>query len=182
MNDWAQLSGDESWAVVTMPFGVQFGGVSYDTISISTNGWILFGTAVFSDFSNDCLPSGLSLNPDVPFLAAYWDDLVTEGAHVQYGWVGTAPNRTFIVDWETYLYNDETRDAVFQAQIHETSSLVNVKYWDLISPAVGISATIGFQGAGGAAAQAYPLTCNGQVLEDNNTLPAHDAWSIAPVR
>lgn len=188
LHDWAQLIGDDEFAVVTMPFSVQLEGVSYNTISISTNGWIAFGAAVFfSDLSNRCLPTysagSAYLDPGTyPFVAALWDDLVTQGAHVQYGWVGLEPNRTFVVDWETHPWAYPDSLAIFQAQIHETSNLINVKYWDLAYPAVGLHATIGFQGAGGTAAQAYPLTCNGQILDDNNPVPGHDAWSIAPVR
>jgi hypothetical protein len=187
MNDHAVLSGDDEFVTVTMPFSVEFGGVSYSTISISTNGWILFGTADFSDRVNDCLPSDLGSNPDDPFLAAYWDDLFTVAGAVQYGWVGVAPNRTFIVDWETRKFGFSDSVVAFQAQIHETSSLLNVKYLGLDegssgAPVTGGSATIGFQGAGGASAQAYPLTCNGQILEDDQTFPWDDGWSIAPIR
>src|SRR5262249_2079275 len=43
----------------------------------------------------------------------------------------------------------------------------------------GQSATIGFQGAGGASAKAYPLTFNGKILDDN--LP-DSGWSVSPLR
>src|SRR5438309_1672374 len=56
---------------------------------------------------------------------------------------------------------------------------MNVKYRSTTSgSANGQSATIGFQGAGGASAAAYPLTFNGKILDDN--LP--DAgWSVSPL-
>src|SRR5205809_8113357 len=40
------------------------------------------------------------------------------------------------------------------------------------------SATIGFQGAGGSSAAAYPLAFNGKILDDN--LP-ESGWSVSPL-
>jgi hypothetical protein len=188
LSGYATLSGDDEFVVVTMPFSVEFEGVSYSTISIDTNGWIRFGTATASDWSNGCLPLNTPGGPNTdPLLAAYWDDLKTKGDGVEYGFVGIQPNRTFIVNWTAENCCASLGDTmVFQAQIHETSSLLNVKYFQmtpgsLTTPDVtGGHATIGFQGAGGAAAQAYPLTCDGQILDA--FFNHGDGWSIAPVR
>src|SRR5262249_22734480 len=86
---------------------------------------------------------------------------------IRYGNVGTSPNRTFIVD---FLGNtvSGTNPVNLQVQVHESSNLINVKYRDPTNPtANGQSATIGFQGAGGASAAAYPLVFNGKILDDN---------------
>src|SRR5205823_4125036 len=65
-------------------------------------------------------------------------------------------------------------------QIHERSNEMNVQYRSTMSSgANGQSATIGFQGAGGASATAYPLTFNGKILDDN--LP-NAGWSVSPLR
>ena len=53
-----------------------------------------------------------------------------------------------------------------------------MRYRDKQSNANGQAATIGFQGAGGASAKAYPLTCNGKILDDNDE--TKDGWSIHP--
>src|SRR5439155_12992626 len=42
----------------------------------------------------------------------------------------------------------------------------------------GQAATIGFQGAGGASATAYPLTFNGKILDDNRP---NSGWSVSPL-
>ncbi len=162
-----------------LPFSVTIEGANYNTLAISSNGWIEFGgnTSGNSDPSNDCLPTTAHTNP---LLAAYWDDLDPFGSEVRYGVVGSSPNRVFIADYEVDLVSgsEGSDDLRFQVQIHEGSSLVNVRYRDKQSNANGQAATIGFQGAGGASAKAYPLTCNGKILDDNDE--TKDGWSIHP--
>jgi hypothetical protein len=181
ISGFATLTGDDATVNVTMPFSVTLEGTSYSAITISTNGWIEFGgdTSGGSDLNNGCLPVA---NHTHPLLAAYWDDLVPFGTNIRYGTVGQSPNRVFIADYEVDLFtppgNEGSDDLRFQVQIHERSSLINVRYRDKQSNANGQAATIGFQGAGGASAKAYPLTCNGKILDDNDE--TKDGWSIHP--
>jgi hypothetical protein len=179
ISGFSTLTGDEATANVTLPFSVTLEGTSYSTLTLSTNGWIEFGgnTAGSADFTNGCLPVSNHTNP---FLAAYWDDLQPFGTNIRYGTVGTAPNRTFIVDYEVDQFSgpEGSDDTRMQVQIHERSSLISVRYRDSQNNANGQSATIGFQGAGGSAASAYPITCNGKVLDDN--LNDRDGWSVHP--
>jgi hypothetical protein len=145
-------------------------------VTISTNGWREFGgnTQGTSHPANVCLPTNTHTNP---FLAAYWDDLNPFGSIIRYGTVGTSPDRTFIVDYEVDLTSgsEGSDDLRFQVQVHETSNLINVRYRDQQSATNGISATIGFQGAGGASGNAQPITCNGKVMDDNRS---DEGWSI----
>ena len=179
LSGFATLSGDDATVNVTMPFSVTIEGTNYSLLTLSTNGWVEFGggTGGGSDFSNDCLPTPVHTNP---FLAAYWDDMQTFGTHIRYGTVGTAPNRVFIADYEVDLFagNEGADDTRFQIQIHEGSSLINVRYRDSQHAANGQSGTIGFQGAGGASAEAYALGCNAKILDDNQN--DRDGWSVHP--
>src|SRR6185503_32015 len=103
-------------------------------------------------------------------------DLNPFGSIIRYGTVGTSPNRTFIVDYEVDLVSgsEGSDDLRFQVQVHESSNLINVRYRDQQSATNGISATIGFQGAGGSSGNAQPITCNGKVLDDNLD---NEGWS-----
>ena len=169
------LSGNDATAAPTMPFSVNIDGVNYSTVAISTNGWMEFGgnTQGTSDPSNDCLPTAKHTNP---FLAVYWDDMQTQGTNIRYGTIGTSPNRTFITDFVFDTVAQSSSDVVgVQVQVHETSNLINVKYREADANADGQAATIGFQRAGGASATAYPLTCNGKILDDNRP---PEGWSI----
>ncbi len=172
---FSTLSGDDATVNVTLPFTFQVEGIGYTLVTLSTNGWIEFGglTGGGTDFSNDCLPTAIHTNP---FLAAYWDDLVTFGTNVRYGTVGDAPNRVFIADYEVDLFggSEGSDDVRFQVQLHEMSNVITVKYRDSQFSANGQQATIGFQGAGGASADTQPLTCNGKVLDDNRP---NEGWA-----
>ncbi|GIW45634.1 MAG: hypothetical protein KatS3mg077_2916 [Candidatus Binatia bacterium] len=176
ISGFATLTGDEAVVNAALPFAVVLNGVSYTTIAISTNGWIEFGgnTSGGADFNNTALPAANHTNP---FLAAYWDDMVTTGTNIRYGTVGSPGGRTFIVDAQLQTFSGSF-GASYQIQIHEGSNVINVKYRSLNPSANGQSATIGFQGAGGASAQALPLTFNGKILDDNRP---NMSFSIAPL-
>src|SRR5882724_10551412 len=168
------LSGDDAIAGVTLPFSVTIEGTSYSTVTIGTNGLVQFGTTTGANpTANGSLPNASFPNPT---LFWYWDDLQTEGTNIRYGTVGTSPNRTFIIDFQENLFASSGDKVNGQVQIHEGSNLFNVKYRSTISPnANGQSATIGFQGAGGASAAAYPLTLNGKILDDDRP---NEGWSV----
>jgi cysteine-rich repeat protein len=66
-----------------------------------------------------------------------------------------------------------------QVQVHERSNTIIVKYFESQGLANGQTATIGFQGAGGAsAATVAPLGCNGKILDDNRR---GAGWSVTPL-
>src|SRR5436305_8274155 len=175
ISGFTTLSGDSATATPTIPFSVTIEGVTYTTVTISTNGWLEFGgnTQGTTDPTNACLPTSKHTNP---FLAFYWDDLQTEGTAIRYGTSGTSPNRTFIIDFQENRVAATGDKVNGQVQIHERSNLINVKYRSTLSPgANGQTATIGFQGAGGSSAAAYPLTLNGKILDDDRP---DEGWSV----
>jgi hypothetical protein len=157
----------------------------YTSVAISTNGWLEFGgNSISAKRSGVTAADPLNAPLPVawrhkPFLAAYWNDLVTSGSHVRYGTLGQAPGRVFIVDWAANHAPDGGGDYIrFQIQIHEGSNLVNVKYHLAQHEVNGQNATIGYQGPGGAAAEVKALICDGKILDDNRRF---EGWSISPL-
>ncbi|MBK7150100.1 MAG: collagen-like protein [Bacteroidetes bacterium] len=152
-------------AVVNVPLGftVTIKGINYTTVDLSTNGNIQFGSGGSATFSNTALPSASFSNPTVCF---YWDDMIANGNGVRYITQGTAPNRVFYADYELITFSG-SYVVTAQVQVHESSNLVNVRYYTTAPDACGQSATIGIQGAGGASAQAFPVSFNAKVMDDN---------------
>lgn len=168
---WTTSTDEGQWGA-TMPFSIRIDGVDYNTVSMSTNGAIIFGsTTATLTYTNTCLPTS---SVSTPTLFWYWDDMQT-----RYRWVsqGTSPNRTFVIDFDSNYYNtgDDVDGVV---QIHE-SGLIQVSYRVADPNTNGQSATIGFQRAGGSSAIAHPISCNAKIMDDNR-LP--EEWSVSPVR
>src|SRR5207249_1786717 len=105
--------------------------------------------------------------------------LDTFGDNIRYGVVGTSPDRTYVIDFQEDVdpanEGGSADDIRFQVEIHESSNVINVRYGSSGHIANGQAATIGFQGAGGAGATAFPLTFNGKILDDNRP---DEGWSI----
>ncbi|MDX1419708.1 MAG: T9SS type A sorting domain-containing protein [Rubricoccaceae bacterium] len=65
--------GDDAIVKVGLSFGFTYYGVVYDSLTISSNGWIAAGTApTFSDLSNDPIPTPGGTDN---VIAVLWDDL-----------------------------------------------------------------------------------------------------------
>src|SRR5439155_27373306 len=106
---WQTISGDgglpydDGVVSYTLPFIFNFYGTNYTVVHISTNGNLHFGAP--NDYwpraSNACLPSS---NPYVPqaLIAPLWYDFVVSSTlqgGVYTDVLGTAPNRTYVVEW-----------------------------------------------------------------------------------
>ena len=103
--------------VVDLPFPVTFYGVTYNQITVCTNGWISFGESLLESFRNYPVPGA---GGPSPMLAAFWDDLKTSNNAEIYTYAG---ENYFIIEWSemrTYFSNDiET----FQIIIYDNSNL-----------------------------------------------------------
>jgi len=136
-----------------IPIGFTFNyyGTDYTTVNVSTNGFLAFGTSGNS-FSNTC-PQPVTIN-DLQ-ISAFWDDLyVTGPSSLRYETTGSAPNRTFIVQWENVGFCCTSPPGgtglTFQVQLREGSNIIAVMYDDVeqSSRATGDAATIGIDGPG----------------------------------
>ncbi len=102
--------GQES-QLVSLPFELNFYGEVYDEITVSTNGWIAFGSTAMATFRNTPIPGPAGPSP---MLAVFWDDLRNLNPNC-FGSVGSvstyiAPDSSYlIVEWadvETYFLGD----------------------------------------------------------------------------
>jgi hypothetical protein len=157
------LTGDDAQLAVTLPFPVPLYGALYTSATVTTNGSMAFAGASATQ-TNVAIPS-----TGVPNGALYpmWDDLfVDASAGVYTGVVGTAPNRTFVVEWRNVRsFFDTAQRLSFTAEISENGSVV-YRYKDVAGSSfeAGSSATIGLENATGTDAFQYSL--NTPVLTD----------------
>ena len=94
------LWGDEIAGRLRLPFPVSFYGTSYDQLWISDNGYLNF---LAPDLNNG-FPSGIP-SAAAPNAAIYpfWQDLyLDEESQVDYGVVGEAPDRAFVLEFQGY--------------------------------------------------------------------------------
>ena len=111
------LSPDDSVLTVPLPFTFRFYGMDYNSVTMSTNGWISFIPTDQSDFYNCYIPAALG---PYAMVAGYWDDLkgmktgvdgtgnpVFADMRIIY-WYDSANNR-YLIEWNK-AYNQYTID------------------------------------------------------------------------
>ena len=111
------LCKDDSVKTVPLPFTFRFYGVDYDSVTMSSNGWISFIPTDQSDFYNCYIPAALG---PYAMVAGYWDDLkgmktgedesgnpIFDNMRIIY-WYDSANNR-YIIEWNK-AYNQYTID------------------------------------------------------------------------
>jgi hypothetical protein len=165
---------DDDWDVVPMGFTFNFYGTNYTSATVQSNGNITFHGAYMS-YGNSCLPTTLT-TPD-RWIGVFWDDLDpgNAGSNVWHQTVGTAPNRRFVVQWDTEHFSSTPNRAVFTAVLHETSGDIEVCYPDPVFGSAsydrGISATVGIKGPSSVGpTNSLQFSCNTASLADGTYL------------
>jgi len=116
------VSGDEgdqtnvtSITTVNLPFTFKFYGVDYSQASISSNGFIAFGSTQNSDWRNWHLPGAGGPNP---MIAAFWDDLCLNTGAV-YTYYNSAQHY-YVVEWYNLTHGkDLSTQEAFQAILYD---------------------------------------------------------------
>ncbi|HEX6076854.1 MAG TPA: S8 family serine peptidase [Micromonosporaceae bacterium] len=148
------LTGDDVITTVTVPFPVSLYGTSYTSATVSSNGWLSFVATTSSVYSNTTIPNSATPNAAVyPF----WDDLYLDATSGVYtGVTGSAPNRTFIVEWrDVVFYSNRTARISFVAMIGENGE-ITFRYANIDGGIeTGTSATTGIENGNGTVAFQY---------------------------
>jgi len=169
---------DDATVSVALPFSFSFFGTSYNSIFVSSNGLITFGSGD-SSFTN----TDLSSSPTVPTIAAYWDDLYVSGSATTNVYTltqGAPGSRQFTVEWADMSYfSDSSRlgGFSFEATLFEGSNLIRLNYLNLATGRNGggqdnaASATVGVSnGAGDVLLLAFNSGVNSFVGAEHSTL------------
>ncbi|MSQ00633.1 MAG: hypothetical protein EXR71_01920 [Myxococcales bacterium] len=117
--------GDDTTAVLALPFAFSFYGTAYSTVTVSDNGVLYFDGA--STTSVGSCP-GASSTTSVG-VAALWSDL--GAGTLTYDTFGTYPYRSFVVSWVDVPHATYGGDATFQIWLLEGRDEVVLQYGDL---------------------------------------------------
>ena len=181
ITDGSYFNGDDVQKKVLLPFRFTFDNYTYDKVQISTNGWIEFGTGQDGSLRGLSTSSQIgniganqngslaSTSRPTKVLGPWWEDLNADGSGlVRYTTIGTAPNRTFICQWErmrAYYDNTLTSTRVsFQVRLYETSNKIEFCYGHVergtfAGPDIG--AMIGFKDHIGGDYHFYDIAAGG---------------------
>ena len=161
------LVADDDAAPIELPFRGVLYGAGYTEAYASSNGHLTF-TSPSAAFDNTQIPDRAEPNAAIyPF----WDDLVMdEDSGLYTGTSGSAPDRTFVVEWRNALILASDSGARVDAEVvlHENGDIVlNWRNIDENDPLErGASATVGIENADGTDALQYiynsPVLSNGQ--------------------
>lgn len=159
---------DEEEIAVVMDFAFFMSNYSSKFITIGNNGALRLGQQDANvSFSNSQLIDDKSQN----IIAPFWDDLSDTQGNVYYQTIGSAPFRTFIVQWDKrphYQFGGDTAGGItFELKLFETQNKIEFHYRNVDFDSstqtntgydFGKSATVGIAGGIHAAQYSYNST------------------------
>jgi uncharacterized repeat protein (TIGR01451 family) len=110
---------------IPIGFDFNFAGNTFDSMKISTNGFISFNLN-----SNATLYNAISSPNTSLVVAPFSSDLKNflSNASLQIATIGTAPNRSCIIQWLHYSYFPNQGDISFQIWLYESTNCVKFVY------------------------------------------------------
>ncbi|MGH2651401.1 MAG: carboxypeptidase-like regulatory domain-containing protein, partial [Actinomycetota bacterium] len=139
--------GDEFSGRLNLPFEFPFYGESYSRVFISDNGYINFlGPDQFNGFPSE-IPS--SSDPNAAVYPLWQDLFIDEGGSIDYGTVGDAPDRAFVMEFTGISAFGASRPVDFEVKLWEDGR-IDLLYGDnAANPGDGRKAGIGIENAQG---------------------------------
>ena len=141
------LIGDDVAGRLRLPFSFPFYGESYDKAYVSSNGNLNF-LEPNADFIPTAIPSGSAPNAAI---YAFWADLNIDddATSVDYGVVGDAPNRAFIVEYQDVQVLGSTATLDLEVKLWESGTIDLLYGSNPVNPGDGRLATVGIEDATG---------------------------------
>jgi len=180
---------DDVWSpVVSIGFYFCYYGNSYNKLIVGANGQITFDTTKASQYDAWQISTALPNNTDMPantICGVFRDIDVALGGNTYYQLIGTFPNRTFVISWDSIpLFNkgsgtcDGTPNSIFQLVLHESTNYIEVYVKNSFSCIQwnGGYGIIGIQDA----------TATNAVCPPNRNYPStwtavNEAWRFSPI-
>jgi len=133
---------DDLFDYIPIGFTFNYGNVNFVEVSVCSNGYVKFGS-----LSNNLSFYPISdISTDDTLVSALGGDLESTATGVmEYKTIGSAPNRTFVVQWTDYTSYSNNDDLDFQIRLSETSNKVEVSYGSFVIDAYN-SFEVGLRG------------------------------------
>jgi hypothetical protein len=165
---------------LTLPFNFVFNGIPYNTLNVSTNGFITFGATAPTTTTTAPISSTTAYEGAVSVfgrdLSSVFDINSTTG-DISWETTGTAPNREAVIQWKNFRPNSSTSTTAaytfsFQIRLHETSNIIQMIYssgtYLVGNTTVSGTSQIGLRGM---AATDFNTRLNATTLEFVNSTP-----------
>ncbi|RYF84073.1 MAG: hypothetical protein EON98_09735, partial [Chitinophagaceae bacterium] len=134
-------------------FNFMYGGTSFDKFAVASNGYIVLGTGSFAIANSTT--AAISTTTTAGFanlISAFNQDLQGQaGSEISYATIGTAPNRTLVVQWKNYRrWNGTTpMNYNFQIRLNETTNTIDIVYGTMTTVS-SYTSQIGLRGTSNA--------------------------------
>jgi len=148
------LIGDDNVTSVALPFPFTFYGGSYNSVEVTTNGFVSFADYAAPYFTNEPIPSVYEPNNAV---YGFWDDLYVDSPdQILTATYGSAPERVFVIEYRNVpFYSDYSQRANFSIALYENGDVV-LSYGAAGTPtAAGSDATAGIENGDGTIGLQY---------------------------
>lgn len=141
------LSGDDYYQSVNIGFTFYLYDKAYTSLAASTNGLLTFGSESAA-YSPHTIPNSAFPNN---YIAPFWTDLVKgSGSNILYATRGSAPNRTFIIDYQDMEeYANSGARVSFQVILSEGSNSIEIQYKKLTGFTANRNVTVGIENFAG---------------------------------
>jgi len=124
------LNDDDGSTVVQLPFAFEYYGQGYSQIRLQSNGGLTFGSTEDLGPSHTCPVE----NQPAPSILPLWMDLDPgQSGDFYAGSTGTAPTRTFVIEWFGIapFSNTGSGQATFEVKLFEADHHIEFHYQDL---------------------------------------------------
>ncbi len=123
------LGDDQYSPSISIGFPFCFFGINYDSLIIGSNNIVCFDLSMAGSY---CIwpigtPVPSSSNPMNTIMAPWQDLLPTTGGHIYYNRTGVAPNRVFVVSYDSIpMYSCTGMVFTSQIKLYETSNIIEI--------------------------------------------------------
>ncbi|MBI5021424.1 MAG: T9SS type A sorting domain-containing protein [Ignavibacteriales bacterium] len=133
-------TGDDAQASFALPFQFKFDQFLYDSIQLSTNGWAELGTgssgsvrglSSVSQLGGYFTPTLGTAQRPTKALGPWWADMIVNTPdQIGMKTIGSAPNRTFVIQWKNIeaYYANTSLLLNYQIRLHETTNIIEFCY------------------------------------------------------